>query len=121
MLPGQLSLFPESATTPSTSMLGVLVTLPHACGCGSITAATGSSSGPHVAKLVRGNCGRFCGWLSAEAANFISSFIDTAADGLLSADTAIAVIAEAATRCGLPRSEATKTARSGVNTGAGHA
>jgi hypothetical protein len=38
------------------------------------------------------------------------------AEGLLSAETAIAVITEAATRCGLPRAEAERTARSGVNT-----
>ena len=36
------------------------------------------------------------------------------AEGLLSAETAIAVITEAATRCGLPRAEAERTARSGI-------
>jgi hypothetical protein len=41
------------------------------------------------------------------------------AEGLLSADTAVAVIAEAATRCGLLRAEAEKTARSGVSAGGG--
>ena len=41
------------------------------------------------------------------------------AEGLLSADTAVAVIAEAATRCGLPRAEAERTARSGINAGGG--
>ena len=42
------------------------------------------------------------------------------ADGQLSATTAIAVIAEAATRSGLPRAEAERTARSGVVTGGGN-
>jgi hypothetical protein len=42
------------------------------------------------------------------------------ADGLFSAETAIAVITEAATRCGLPRAEAERTARSGITrTGGG--
>jgi len=41
------------------------------------------------------------------------------ADGLLSATTAVALIAEAATRAGLPRTEAERTARSGVAAGGG--
>jgi hypothetical protein len=42
------------------------------------------------------------------------------AAGVLSATTAIAVIAEAATRSGLPRAEAERTERSGVATGGGN-
>jgi hypothetical protein len=45
---------------------------------------------------------------------------EMAASGLLNAGTAIAVIAEAATRAGLPRAEAERTARSGVATGGGN-
>jgi hypothetical protein len=45
---------------------------------------------------------------------------EMAASGLLNAGTAIAVIAEAATRSGLPRAEAERTARSGVATGGGN-
>jgi hypothetical protein len=44
---------------------------------------------------------------------------EMAASGLLNAGTAIAVIAEAATRAGLPRAEAERTARSGVAAGGG--
>jgi hypothetical protein len=39
--------------------------------------------------------------------------------GLLAADAAAAVIAEAATRAGLPRAEAERTARNGVRTSGG--
>ena len=45
---------------------------------------------------------------------------EMAASGLLSADTAAAVIAEAATRAGLPWPEAQRTARSGVSATGGH-
>ena len=44
---------------------------------------------------------------------------EMAASGLLNAGTAIAVIADAATRAGLPRAEAERTARSGVAAGGG--
>jgi hypothetical protein len=40
--------------------------------------------------------------------------------GLLSADAAVAVIAEAATRAGLPRAEAERTARNGICAGDAH-
>jgi hypothetical protein len=72
----QLTLFPETAT-PSTSALGLLVALPRACQCGSTVAAVGSSCGPHAAKLVCAQCGRFNIWLSAERAGFLNSVIDT--------------------------------------------
>jgi hypothetical protein len=76
----QLNLSFESATTPSTSALGLLVTLQRACCCGSITGAVGSSCGPHAARLVCAQCGRFNIWLSAERAGFIDSVIDTVGD-----------------------------------------
>jgi hypothetical protein len=44
---------------------------------------------------------------------------EMAASGLLDADVAVAVIAEAATRAGLPRAEAERTARNGVRTAGG--
>ena len=49
-------------------------------------------------------------WCSCRAGEMVAS-------GLLSASTAIAVIAEAATRSGLPRKEAERTVRSGIKTG----
>jgi hypothetical protein len=71
----QLDLFPT--TTPSTSALGLLVALPRACACGSGTGVVGSSCGPHAAKLVCAQCGRFSLWLSAERVSFVNSAIDT--------------------------------------------
>jgi hypothetical protein len=41
------------------------------------------------------------------------------ATGLFDTDAAVALIAEAATRAGLPRVEAERTARSGIRTGGG--
>jgi hypothetical protein len=52
-------------------------------------------------------------WCACRAGEMVAS-------GLLSAAAAVAVIAEAATRSGLPRKEAERTARSGVKTGGGH-
>jgi hypothetical protein len=74
MLPGQLNLF--ETTTPSTSALGLLVTLPRACQCGSTTGAVGSSAGPHHARVVCGQCGRFHSWLPATAIAGINEQID---------------------------------------------
>jgi hypothetical protein len=75
MLPGQLNLF-EPATAPSTSALGLLLVLPHACQCGSTTGAIGSSAGPHIAKRICANCGRFHSWMSVADFNFIAEIID---------------------------------------------
>jgi hypothetical protein len=74
-LPGKYDLF--GATTPSTSALGLLVALPRACQCGSGTGVVGSSAGPHAAKVVCAQCGRFNMWLSTERTSFINSVIDT--------------------------------------------
>jgi hypothetical protein len=52
-------------------------------------------------------------WCACRAGEMVAS-------GLLSAASAIAVIAEAATRSGLPRKEAERTARSGIRTGGGY-
>jgi len=56
------------------------------------------------------NCVTF--WAACRAGEMVRS-------GLLDIDTAVAVIAEAATRAGLPRTEAERTALSGAKTGAG--
>ena len=55
-------------------------------------------------------------WAACRAGEMVAS-------GLLNADAAAAVIAEAATRAGLPRAEAERTARSGIHAvgGRGHA
>jgi hypothetical protein len=49
-------------------------------------------------------------WAACRAGEMVAS-------GLLGADAAVALIAEAATRAGLPRLEAERTARSGIRTG----
>ena len=51
-------------------------------------------------------------WAACRAGEMVAS-------GLLAADVAAAVIAEAATRAGLPRAEAERTARNGVRTSGG--
>jgi hypothetical protein len=51
-------------------------------------------------------------WAACRAGEMVAS-------GLLAADVAAAVIAEAATRAGLPRAEAERTARNGVRTNGG--
>jgi hypothetical protein len=51
-------------------------------------------------------------WAACRAGEMVAS-------GLFDADTAAALIAEAATRSGLPRVEAERTARSGIRTGGG--
>jgi hypothetical protein len=66
-----------------------------------------------VASATEGERNHLTFWAACRAGEMVAA-------GLLSTETAIAVIAEAATRCGLPRGEAEKTARNGVNTGAGH-
>jgi Bifunctional DNA primase/polymerase, N-terminal len=73
-----------------------------------------------LAELVRmaagareGERNSLCFWCACRAGEMVAS-------GLLSAAAAVAVIAEAATRSGLSRKEAERTARSGVKTGGGH-
>jgi hypothetical protein len=65
-----------TTVTPSTSALGLLVVLPHACPCGSTTGAIGSSCGPHAAKAVCAQCGKFLRWLPATALAGINEQID---------------------------------------------
>jgi hypothetical protein len=74
MLSGQLDLF--GTVTPSTSALGLLVTLPGACACGSTIGVVGSSAGPHIARRVCARCGKFHSWMPAADFNFIAEVID---------------------------------------------
>jgi hypothetical protein len=75
MLPGQLNLF-EPTTVQSTSVRGLLVTLPGTCLCGERASVIGSSAGPHWARVVCSPCGRFRYWMSAESFGFVASVID---------------------------------------------
>jgi hypothetical protein len=72
---GQLDLF-SGGTTPSTSPHGLLVALPSACVCGAHEAVIGSSAGPHHARLVCAQCGKFLRWLPADALAGINEQID---------------------------------------------
>lgn len=72
----QLDMF-GGAVPPSTSIINLLVVLPRFCpSCGSRTAITGSSAGPHHARLDCAGCGIHAGWLSAEARGFLDAVID---------------------------------------------
>jgi hypothetical protein len=71
----QLSLF-RDITEPSTSVVGLEVTLPHSCRCGEANSVVGSSRGPHYASIVCGGCGAFRAWMSAQTFNFLSTVID---------------------------------------------
>ena len=63
-------------TLPSTSVIGLIVTLPHACICGATDNVIGSSSGPHHGRLKCIGCDRHRGWLSGTAYRFITDIID---------------------------------------------
>lgn len=65
-------------TEPSTSALGILVAMPHACPCGGGAAVIGSSCGPHHGRLICATCGRWRGWASAATFACIADVIDTA-------------------------------------------
>jgi hypothetical protein len=71
----QLNLFGD-VTQASTSVLGLLVTLPAVCTCGATEAAIGSSAGPHFASLHCSACGKHRGWVSAVTFHFIADVID---------------------------------------------
>jgi hypothetical protein len=66
-----------------------------------------------VAGATEGERNSLTYWAACRAGEMVAS-------GLLSADTAMAVIAEAATRAGLPRAEAERTARSGIRAAGGY-
>ena len=73
--PVQLSMF--TATTPSSSPVGLSVVLPKPCrSCGADTAVIGSSAGPHHASLACSRCGVHRGWLSGTTFRFLSDVID---------------------------------------------
>jgi hypothetical protein len=73
---GQLPLFSEPITEPSTSVIGLQVTLPGPCRCGESVAVTRSSRGPHHAGLLCDCCGGHRGWLSGATFRFLSDVIE---------------------------------------------
>jgi hypothetical protein len=68
---------PSSAPSSSSPIIGLRVTLPRACRCGSHVATIGSSSGPHAHRLDCTQCGTWCRWLSAHEAAFLTKIAST--------------------------------------------
>ncbi len=65
MLPGQLDLFGDTVTAPSTAAVaGTRLRLPSPCTCGSGVVIVGSSAGPHSASIRCTRCNQHRGWLS---------------------------------------------------------
>jgi hypothetical protein len=76
MLPGQLDLFDNTVTAPSTAAVtGIRLRLPSPCHCGSGTVIIGSSAGPHSASIRCAGCDRHRGWLSRAEVERISAIV----------------------------------------------
>jgi hypothetical protein len=73
---GRLPLFSEPITEPSTSIIGLQVTLPQPCRCGKFIAITGSSGGPHYVSIFCSGCGTHRAWMLGATYNFLSTIID---------------------------------------------
>ena len=71
----QMDMF-AAVTECSTSVIGLIVTMPHACVCGATESVIGSSSGPHHGRLRCIGCDRHRGWLSGTTYRFITNVID---------------------------------------------
>ena len=64
-------------TTPSTSLVGIRVTMPDGCPvCGAHEATLGSSKAMHAACFRCAQCDRHRGWASAAFTGFIGGIID---------------------------------------------
>jgi hypothetical protein len=71
----QIDMF--SAVAPSTSVVGLAIIVPRACGnCGAVEVVVGSSAGPHHARLNCRSCGRHSGWMSGTSYSFITKIIE---------------------------------------------
>jgi hypothetical protein len=56
-------------------LLGIEVQLPRRCQCGHDILYVAANRSPHGASLYCAVCGRNCGWLSNEIANFLTCVI----------------------------------------------
>jgi hypothetical protein len=56
-------------------LVGIEVQLPHHCECGHDLLHIGPGRGAHRASLRCARCGRHCGWLSSESANFLTAVV----------------------------------------------
>jgi hypothetical protein len=75
MLPGQPDLFGD-CTLSSTSIVGLPLRLPSACGaCGSAIVTLGASRGPHSGAIICDGCNRHRGWISRIEFERIGSFV----------------------------------------------
>ncbi len=76
VLPGQLDLFDNTVTAPSTAALtGTRLHLPSPCHCGSSIVIVGSSAGPHSASIRCAECNQHRGWLSRAEHDRISAIV----------------------------------------------
>jgi hypothetical protein len=57
------------------AIIGIEVQLPHHCECGHGLFHIGPGRGAHRASLRCTRCGRYCGWLSSESANFLTTVV----------------------------------------------
>jgi hypothetical protein len=78
MLPGQLDLFDNTVTAPSTAAVtGTRLRLSSPCHCGSNIVVIGSSAGPHSASIRCAECNRHRGWLSRGETERIAAIVGT--------------------------------------------
>jgi hypothetical protein len=56
-------------------LIGIEVHLPRHCRCGHDLLRIGPGRGAHRASLRCARCGRHCGWLSSESANFLTAVV----------------------------------------------
>jgi hypothetical protein len=73
---GQGDLFGDKATQVEASPLAALtLEMPRACPCGSSLMKAGSGRGLYLASLRCSACGRNCGWISQQVADFLLEII----------------------------------------------
>jgi hypothetical protein len=70
----QFDLF--GSTLPTTSPIGLTLSLSRPCDCGATATTIGASCGPHYGSLHCRNCGRFRSWISRETHRFVVDIID---------------------------------------------
>jgi hypothetical protein len=65
----------DIAHAQSPNLAGLEVCLSRGCKCGHGFLVTGPGKGPHQASLHCARCRRHCGWLSTEAAAFLTEIV----------------------------------------------
>jgi hypothetical protein len=75
MLPGQLDLFGNTVTAPSTGLIGLQLRFSSPCHCGCSIVITGSSAGPYSASIRCNECGVHRGWLSRAEVEHLATIV----------------------------------------------